>query len=99
MPSTSSAGAIAKAGSAAPGGVAPGGFVVVTSRCSYEMVQKRLLPWAQRRSPRCRRRPRFAIETAEQAGMPLVGVRSAREPAHMAYALAGAGLFHVGTWP
>jgi FdhD protein len=65
------AGAIAKTGTAAPGG-----FVVVTSRCSYEMVQKAAVS-----APTS-----LAIETAEQAGMPLVAF--VRENRLTAYALA-----------
>jgi len=68
-------GALAKAGTATAGG-----FVVVTSRCSYEMVQKAAalgaVAIAAVSAPTS-----LAIETAEQAGIALVAFR-AREPAH-----------------
>ena len=66
-------------GALAVGGVAePGGFVVVTSRCSYEMVQKAAalgaLAIAAVSAPTS-----LAIETAEQAGIALVAfVRDGR---------------------
>ena len=69
------AGAIAKAGSAAPGG-----FVVVTSRCSYEMVQKAAAIGAAAIAA-VSAPTSLAIETAEQAGIAAGGLR-AREPAH-----------------
>ena len=58
--------------------VEPGGFVVVTSRCSYEMVQKAAalgaLAIAAVSAPTS-----LAIETAEQAGISLVAfVRDGR---------------------
>ncbi|MFI4998451.1 MAG: formate dehydrogenase accessory sulfurtransferase FdhD, partial [Reyranellales bacterium] len=67
------AGALARAGTAAPGG-----FVVVTSRCSYEMVQKAAaigaVAIAAVSAPTS-----LAIETAEQAGIALVAfVREGR---------------------
>jgi FdhD protein len=74
------AGAIAKAGSAAPGG-----FVVVTSRCSYEMVQKAAAMGAAAIAA-VSAPTSLAIETAEQAGMPLVAF--VRENRLTAYALA-----------
>ena len=57
---------------------APGGFVVVTSRCSYEMVQKAAalgaLAIAAVSAPTS-----LAIETAEQAGIALAAfVRDGR---------------------
>ena len=79
------AGAIAKAGRAAPGSVAPGGFVVVTSRCSYEMVQKAAAMGAAAIAA-VSAPTSLAIETAEQAGMPLVAF--VRENRLTAYALA-----------
>jgi FdhD protein len=62
--------------------VAPGGFVVVTSRCSYEMVQKAAalgaLAIAAVSAPTS-----LAIETAEQAGIALVAfVREGRLTAY-----------------
>ena len=67
------AGALARTG-AAPGG----GFVVVTSRCSYEMVQKAAslgaVAIAAVSAPTS-----LAIETAEQAGIALAAfVRNGR---------------------
>jgi FdhD protein len=63
---------------AAGNGVASGGFVVVTSRCSYEMVQKAAalgaVAIAAVSAPTS-----LAIETAEQAGIALVAfVRAGR---------------------
>ena len=74
------AGAMAKAGTAAPGG-----FVVVTSRCSYEMVQKAAAIGAAAIAA-VSAPTSLAIETAEQAGMPLVAF--VRENRLTAYALA-----------
>jgi formate dehydrogenase accessory protein FdhD len=74
------AGALAKAGAAAPGG-----FVVVTSRCSYEMVQKAAAMGAAAIAA-VSAPTSLAIETAEQAGMPLVAF--ARDNRLTAYALA-----------
>ena len=66
-------GALARAGTAEPGG-----FVVVTSRCSYEMVQKAAaldaVAIAAVSAPTS-----LAIETAEQAGIALAAfVREGR---------------------
>ena len=70
---------------AARGIVEPGGFVVVTSRCSYEMVQKAAalgaLAIAAVSAPTS-----LAIETAEQAGVALVAF--AREERLTVYAHA-----------
>jgi len=67
------AGAIAKAGEATPGG-----FVVVTSRCSYEMVQKAAAIGAAAIAA-VSAPTSLAIETAEQAGIALVAfVRDGR---------------------
>jgi FdhD protein len=70
-------GALARSGDAKPGG-----FVVVTSRCSYEMVQKAAaggaLAIAAVSAPTS-----LAIETAEQAGMALIAfVRGERMTAY-----------------
>ena len=78
------AGAIAKAGLAGPGGPS-GGFVVVTSRCSYEMVQKAAAIGAAAIAA-VSAPTSLAIETAEQAGMPLVAF--VRENRLTAYAVA-----------
>lgn len=60
-----------------PGG-SPGGFVVVTSRCSYEMVQKAASIGAAAIAA-VSAPTSLAIETAEQAGLPLVAfVRDGR---------------------
>jgi FdhD protein len=62
------AGALAKSGAARPGG-----FVIVTSRCSYEMVQKAAAIGAAA-APTS-----LAIETADQAGIALAAfVRESR---------------------
>jgi FdhD protein len=74
------AGAIAKAGVSASGG-----FVVVTSRCSYEMVQKAAAMGAAAIAA-VSAPTSLAIETAEQAGIPLVAF--VREGRLTAYALA-----------
>jgi formate dehydrogenase accessory protein FdhD len=67
------AGAMAKAG-----GVTAGGFVVVTSRCSYEMVQKAAAMGAAAIAA-VSAPTSLAIETAEQAGIALVAfVREGR---------------------
>jgi FdhD protein len=67
------AGAIAKMGSAQPGG-----FVVVTSRCSYEMVQKAAAIGAAAIAA-VSAPTSLAIATAEQAGLALVAfVREGR---------------------
>ena len=67
------AGALARSG-----GVEPGGFVVVTSRCSYEMVQKAAAIGASAIAA-VSAPTSFAIETAEQAGIALVAfVRDGR---------------------
>jgi len=66
-------GALARAGTAAPGG-----FVVVTSRCSYEMVQKAAAIGAAAIAA-VSAPTSLAIETAEQAGIALVAfVRDGR---------------------
>lgn len=59
------AGALARSG-----GAAPGGFVVVTSRCSYEMVQKAAAIGASAIAA-VSAPTSLAIETAEQAGIAL----------------------------
>ncbi len=74
------AGAIAKVGNAAPGG-----FVVVTSRCSYEMVQKAAAIGASAIAA-VSAPTSLAIETAEQAGIALVAF--VREGRLTVYALA-----------
>ncbi len=71
-------GALANSGNTAAGTARPGGFVVVTSRCSYEMVQKAAalgaVAIAAVSAPTS-----LAIETAEQAGIALVAfVRGGR---------------------
>ena len=67
------AGALAKSGEAKPGG-----FVVVTSRCSYEMVQKAAAIGAEAIAA-VSAPTSLAIETAEQAGLALVAfVRDGR---------------------
>jgi FdhD protein len=60
------AGALARSG-----GAEPGGFVVVTSRCSYEMVQKAAAIGASAIAA-VSAPTSLAIETAEQAGIALV---------------------------
>ena len=60
------AGALVRSG---PSG--PGGFVVVTSRCSYEMVQKAAAIGASAIAA-VSAPTSLAIETAEQAGIALV---------------------------
>lgn len=60
------AGALAGSG----GGAEPGGFVVVTSRCSYEMVQKAAAIGASAIAA-VSAPTSLAIETAEQAGIAL----------------------------
>ncbi|MFN4018600.1 MAG: formate dehydrogenase accessory sulfurtransferase FdhD [Reyranella sp.] len=60
------AGALARSGAAEPGG-----FVVVTSRCSYEMVQKAAAIGASAIAA-VSAPTSLAIETAEQAGIALV---------------------------
>jgi formate dehydrogenase accessory protein FdhD len=66
-------GALARAGTAAPGG-----FVVVTSRCSYEMVHKAAALGAAAIAA-VSAPTSLAIETAEQAGIALVAfVRDGR---------------------
>lgn len=68
------AGALAKAGTAA----APNGFVVVTSRCSYEMVQKAAAMDAAAIAA-VSAPTSLAIETAEQANISLIAfVRDGR---------------------
>ncbi|MBS0549783.1 MAG: formate dehydrogenase accessory sulfurtransferase FdhD [Proteobacteria bacterium] len=63
---------------AASDAVAPGGFVVVTSRCSYEMVQKAAAIGAAAIAA-VSAPTSLAIETAEQAGIALVAfVRDGR---------------------
>ncbi|MFO1160122.1 MAG: formate dehydrogenase accessory sulfurtransferase FdhD [Reyranellaceae bacterium] len=80
------AGALARLESANPGSVASGGFVVVTSRCSYEMVHKAAAIGAAAIAA-VSAPTSLAIETAEQAGIALVAfVRSGRLTA---YANAG----------
>lgn len=77
------AGALAKSGQAKSGGAKsgeakPGGFVVVTSRCSYEMVQKAAAIGAEAIAA-VSAPTSLAIETAEQAGLALVAfVRDGR---------------------
>lgn len=67
------AGALARSG-----GAGPGGFVVVTSRCSYEMVQKAAAIGASAIAA-VSAPTSLAIETAEQAGVALVAfVRDGR---------------------
>jgi len=67
------AGAVAKSGAARPGG-----FVVVTSRCSYEMVQKAAAAGAAAIAA-VSAPTSLAITTAEQAGIALVAfVRDGR---------------------
>ncbi len=67
------AGALARSG-----GARPGGFVVVTSRCSYEMVQKAAAIGASAVAA-VSAPTSLAIETAEQAGIALVAfVRDGR---------------------
>ncbi|KAF0105561.1 MAG: fdsC [Rhodospirillaceae bacterium] len=67
------AGALARSG-----GAGPGGFVVVTSRCSYEMVQKAAAIGASAIAA-VSAPTSFAIETAEQAGIALAAfVRAGR---------------------
>jgi len=67
------AGALARSG-----GAEPGGFVVVTSRCSYEMVQKAGAIGASAIAA-VSAPTSLAIETAEQAGVALVAfVREGR---------------------
>jgi FdhD protein len=73
--------AVMRAGAGSP---ASAGFVVVTSRCSYEMVQKAAamgaVAIAAVSAPTS-----LAIETAEQAGIALVAF--VREGRRTAYAL------------
>ena len=73
------------AGAIAKTGVAPGGFVVVTSRCSYEMVQKAAAIGAAAIAA-VSAPTSLAIATAEQAGIALVAF--VRETRLTAYALA-----------
>ena len=74
------------AGALAPGGSAgAGGFVVVTSRCSYEMVQKAAAIGASAIAA-VSAPTSLAIETAEQAGIALVAF--VREGRLTAYACA-----------
>ena len=76
------AGALARLESATPGAVAPGGFVVVTSRCSYEMVHKAAAIGAAAIAA-VSAPTSLAIETAEEAGIALVAfVRSGRLTAY-----------------
>ena len=76
------AGALARLQSAAPGAVAPGGFVVVTSRGSYEMVHKAAAIGAAAIAA-VSAPTSLAIETAEEAGIALVAfVRSGRLTAY-----------------
>lgn len=71
------AGALARSG-----GAGPGGFVVVTSRCSYEMVQKAAVIGASVIAA-VSAPTSLAIETAEQAGVALVAfVRDGRLTAY-----------------
>lgn len=71
------AGALARRGDAAPGG-----FVVVTSRCSYEMVQKAAAIGASAIAA-VSAPTSLAIETAEQAGVALAAfVREGRLTAY-----------------
>jgi FdhD protein len=71
------AGALARGG-----GAEPGGFVVVTSRCSYEMVQKAAAIGASAIAA-VSAPTSLAIETAEQAGVALVAfVRDGRLTAY-----------------
>src|SRR5262249_18525443 len=72
------AGALAKSGEAKFGETKAGGFVVVTSRCSYEMVQKAAAIGAEAIAA-VSAPTSLAIETAEQAGLVLVAfVRDGR---------------------
>lgn len=76
------AGALARLESATPGAVAPGGFVVVTSRCSYEMVHKAAAIGAAAIAA-VSAPTSLAIEIAEEAGIALVAfVRSGRLTAY-----------------
>ncbi len=76
------AGALARLESATPGTVVPGGFVVVTSRCSYEMVHKAAAIGAAAIAA-VSAPTSLAIETAEEAGIVLVAfVRSGRLTAY-----------------
>ncbi|MGD9883348.1 MAG: formate dehydrogenase accessory sulfurtransferase FdhD [Reyranella sp.] len=76
------AGALARLESATPGTVAPGGFVVVTSRCSYEMVHKAAAIGAAAIAA-VSAPTSLAIEIAEEAGIVLVAfVRSGRLTAY-----------------
>jgi FdhD protein len=74
------AGAVAESG-----GALPGGFVVVTSRCSYEMVQKAAAMGAAAIAAMSAPTS-LAIDTAGQAGIPLLAF--VREGRLTAYALA-----------
>jgi FdhD protein len=76
------AGALALMDKSAPGSVAPGGFVVVTSRCSYEMVQKAAAIGAAAISA-VSAPTSLAIETAERANIALAAfVREGRLTAY-----------------
>ena len=76
------AGALALMDKNAPGSVAPGGFVVVTSRCSYEMVQKAAAIGAAAISA-VSAPTSLAIETAERANIALAAfVREGRLTAY-----------------
>ena len=76
------AGALARLESTTPGSVAAGGFVVVTSRCSYEMVHKAAAIGAAAIAA-VSAPTSLAIETAEEAGIALVAfVRSGRLTAY-----------------
>jgi FdhD protein len=76
------AGALARLESATPGAVTPGGFVVVTSRCSYEMVHKAAAIGAAAIAA-VSAPTSLAIEVAEEAGIALVAfVRSGRLTAY-----------------
>ncbi len=75
-------GALAKAGTATFGDSKEGGFVVVTSRCSYEMVQKAAAAGAAAIAA-VSAPTSLAIETAEQANIALVAfVREGRLTAY-----------------
>lgn len=76
------AGALARLQSTTPGSVAAGGFVVVTSRCSYEMVHKAAAIGAAAIAA-VSAPTSLAIETAEEAGIALVAfVRGGRLTAY-----------------
>jgi FdhD protein len=78
-------GAIAAMEKKSPGSIKPGGFVVVTSRCSYEMVQKAAAIGAAAIAA-VSAPTSLAIETAEQANIVLAAfVRDGRLTAY-AYA-------------